>query len=117
MKGATYQDKTLDYAVFTETSDDLRIVNETDRIYTPVTVDTPIVLKDDGEPRVTLQRESTLPDVTIWNTWATKILATADFAPKDAWEHYLAIEPGSVVNFTSLAAGSKWEGGVQYIGA
>lgn len=78
-------------------------------------MDTPIVLNDNGNPRVTVQRESTLPDVTIWNTWSTKILATADFAPKDAWQRYLAIEPGAVVNWTSLAPGGKWEAGVNYV--
>ncbi|KAJ4417137.1 hypothetical protein N0V82_006337 [Gnomoniopsis sp. IMI 355080] len=114
LQGGIYQDKTLNYTVFTETADQLSIVNETDRIYTPVSVDTPIVLNDNGQARVTVQRSPTLPDVTVWNTWATKILATADFAPKDAWQHYLAIEPGSVVSFTSLESGAKWEGGVQY---
>lgn len=90
-------------------------MNETDRIYTPSSVDTDIVLKDDGTPRVTIQRSSTLPDVTVWNTWATKIQSTKDFAPKTAWQYYLAIEPGSVVSFTSLEPGKTWEAGVQYI--
>ncbi|CAN8098173.1 unnamed protein product [Discula destructiva] len=115
LKGGVYQDKLLNYTVFTETADQLSITGETDRIYTPKSVDTPIVLNDDGKARVTVLRESTLPDVTIWNTWAVKILKTADFAPKDAWKYYLAVEPGSVVNWTSLAPGSKWEGGVLYI--
>lgn len=116
LQGATYQDKTQNYTVFTETSDALRIVGETDRIYGPVDVDTPIVVNADGLPRVSVQRETTMPDVTVWNTWATKILSSKDFAPKDAWQHYLAIEPGSVVNFTSLEPGAKWEGGVRYTG-
>lgn len=73
------------------------------------------MLNDSGKARVTVQRESTLPDVTVWNTWSTKILSTADFAPKDAWQHYLAIEPGAVVNWTSLESGGRWEAGVQYI--
>lgn len=115
LQGAVYQDKTQNYTVFTEQSDAVAIVNETDRIYTPVSVDTPIVLNADGAPRVTIERESTMPDVTVWNTWAVKIQSTADFAPKDAWQHYLAIEPGSVVEWTSLEPAAKWEGGVNYL--
>lgn len=115
LKDGIYQDKTQNYTVFTETADELRIVSETDRIYTPVSVDTEIVLIDDGTPRVTIQRSSTLPDVTVWNTWATKIQSTADFAPKTAWQNYLAIEPGSVVSWTALEPGSTWEAGVQYM--
>jgi glucose-6-phosphate 1-epimerase len=115
LKDAIYQDKLLNYTVFTETADELRIVNETDRIYTTASVDTEIVLKDAGAPRVTIQRSATLPDVTIWNTWSTKIQTTKDFAPKTAWQYYLAVEPGSVVSWTALEPGSRWDGGVQYI--
>lgn len=73
------------------------------------------MLNADGAPRVTIERESTLPDVVVWNTWATKIQSTADFAPKDAWQHYLAIEPGNVVNWTTLEPAAKWEAGVNYL--
>lgn len=114
LKDAVYQDKLKNYTVFTETAEELRIVNETDRIYTPVSVDTKIVLKDAGTPRVTIQRTPTLPDVTVWNVWATKIQTINDFAPKTAWQNYLAIEPGSVVNWTALEPGNRWEGGVHY---
>lgn len=109
-----YQDKLLNYTVFTETADQLQIVGETDRIYTPASVDTPIILNSDGEPRVTVHRGPTLQDVTVWNIWAEKIIKSKDFAPKDAWQYYLAIEPGSVVNWNSLEPGARWEAGVLY---
>ncbi|KAI7773015.1 aldose 1-epimerase [Diaporthe eres] len=114
LQGSTYQDKTQNYTVVTETSDALRITGETDRIYSPASV-APIVLNDNGNPRVTVDRSETLPDTTVWNTWATKILSTKDFAPKDAWQHYLAIEPGYVAKFNSLEPGSTWEAGVSYV--
>lgn len=114
LQGSTYQDKTQNYTVITETSDALTITGETDRIYSPAEV-APIVLNDNGSPRVTVERSETLPDTVIWNTWATKILTSKDFAPKDAWEHYLAIEPGHVAEFNSLEPGQTWEAGVNYI--
>lgn len=91
----------------------MTITNETDRIYTPITIDRPIILKNAGKPRVTVTRDN-LPDVTVWNLWETKANSTKDFAPKTAWKNYLAIEPGRVVNFTSIAAGSTWEGRVHW---
>ncbi|KAF2714299.1 aldose 1-epimerase, partial [Pleomassaria siparia CBS 279.74] len=106
LQGSTYQDKTKNYTVVTETSDAVTIVNETDRIYTPLSDE--VVLNYEGDPRVTVTKNN-LPDVTVWNLWETKANTTKDFAPKDAWQRYLAIEPGSVVNFTRLAPGSAWE--------
>lgn len=115
LQGSTYQDKTQNYTVVTETSDALRIVGETDRIYSPAPPARPIVLNDGGRPRVTVDRSASLPDATVWNTWAAKIQSTADFAPKTAWQNYLAIEPGSVAEFVSLGPGVTWEAGVNYV--
>lgn len=92
----------------------MRITGETDRIYSPAEV-APIVLNDDSSPRITVDRSETLPDTTVWNTWSTKIQSTADFAPKDAWQHYVAIEPGYVAQFSSLEAGETWEADVSYV--
>lgn len=114
LQGSTYQDKTQNYTVITEESDAFTITGETDRIYSPAEV-APIVLNDDGNPRVTVDRSETLPDTTVWNTWSTKIQSTKDFAPKDAWQHYLAIEPGYVAKYNSLDPGSVWEAGVNYV--
>ncbi|POS72630.1 hypothetical protein DHEL01_v208971 [Diaporthe helianthi] len=114
LQGAPYQDKTQNNTIITEESDALTITGETDRIYSPVSV-APIVLKDNGSPRITVERSESLPDTTIWNTWATKILNTKDFAPKDAWQRYLAIEPGYVAKFNSLAPGEVWEASVNYL--
>lgn len=97
-----------------ETSDAVRIVGETDRIYSPPEVG-PIVLNDDGKPRVTVERSESLPDTTVWNIWSEKIETSADFAPKDAWERYLAIEPGAVAVFNSLEVGATWEAEVNYV--
>lgn len=113
LQDSTYQDKTQNYTVVTETSDAIPIVDETDRIYSPTDV-APIVLNDKGSPRVTVDRSETLPDTTIWNIWATKIQKSTDFAPKNAWQHYLAIEPGSVAKFSSLEPGQTWEATVNY---
>ncbi|KAL1869397.1 hypothetical protein Daus18300_005609 [Diaporthe australafricana] len=114
LQGSTYQDKTQNYTVITEESDALRIVGETDRIYSPAEV-APIVLNDNGSPRVTVDRSESLPDTTIWNIWATKIQTSSDFAPKDAWQRYLAVEPGYVAKFNSLEPGQTWEAGVNYV--
>ncbi|TID14386.1 putative aldose 1-epimerase [Venturia nashicola] len=114
LEGSKYQDKTQDYKVIAEKSNAVTITNETDRIYTPATVDRPIVLSNAGKPRISVIREN-LPDVTVWNLWETKAKTTVDFAPKTAWKNYLAIEPGHVVNFKRLAAGGTWKARVNWI--
>ncbi|KAE9984299.1 hypothetical protein EG327_005060 [Venturia inaequalis] len=113
LEGSTYQDKTQDYKVIAEKSNAVTITNETDRIYTPPTIDRPVVLNIAGKPRVSVSREN-LPDVTVWNLWETKAGTTKDFAPKTAWKNYLAIEPGHVVKFMKIAAGSTWEARVTW---
>ncbi|KAL3427267.1 aldose 1-epimerase family protein [Phlyctema vagabunda] len=113
LEGASYIDKTKANALTLETSNAVSIVNETDRIYTPLTVDTPIVVQDNGAPRITVTRDL-LPDVTVWNIWSTKIQTSKDFAPKDAWQRYLAIEPGYVASFTDIEAGGVWEAGATF---
>ncbi|QDS77909.1 hypothetical protein FKW77_000790 [Venturia effusa] len=113
LEGSTYQDKTQAYKVIAEKSNAVTFTNETDRIYTPASIKEPIILKIMGKPRVTVTR-TVLPDVTVWNLWEAKAKITADFEPKTAWKNYLAIEPGYVAKFATLAAGAKWEAGVQW---
>lgn len=53
-----------------------------------------------------------MPDAVVWNAWEAKAKGMADFAPKDAWQRYICIEPGTVSGWTKLEAGDAWEGAV-----
>ena len=50
--------------------------------------------------------------MTVWNLWEEKAKGMADFAPKDGWKQFIAIEPGAVSGFVKLEAGDAWEGSV-----
>lgn len=117
LESATYVDKVRAAKTFTEESSSLGFTGETDRVYTPPLgkdkSHVPIVVKEDGKDSFVVNRDA-LPDVTVWNGWEDKINAMGDFQPKDGWNRYLCIEPGTVSSWTKLEAGDAWEGGVTW---
>lgn len=112
LKDTSYVDKVRNADTFTEESDDIKITGETDRVYTTPT-DSKIVVKEGGKASFTTIRDS-LPDVTVWNGWEAKLAAMGDFEPKDGWQRYICIEPGTVSNWTKLEAGDAWQGGARF---
>lgn len=71
------------------------------------------MVKEGGKADFTTVRDS-LPDVTVWNGWEAKLAAMGDFEPKDGWQRYICIEPGTVSNWTKLEAGDAWQGGARF---
>jgi glucose-6-phosphate 1-epimerase len=119
LASSPYVDKVRGAQTFTEESSSLSFSGETDRVYTPPTdakandAHVPLIVTEDGKDKFVCTRDA-LPDVTVWNGWADKIKGMGDFEPKDGWERYLCIEPGSVSSWTKLEAGDAWEGGAAY---
>lgn len=121
MKGlanSPYVDKVRNAQSFTESSSSLSFTSETDRVYTPPsskddTTLVPLVVTEDGAESFVVTREA-LPDVTVWNGWEDKIKGMGDFEPKDGWQRYLCIEPGTVSSWTKLEAGDAWQGGAAF---
>ncbi len=107
--GVSYKDKVLDGSTATESSKELRITGETDRVYTSIPQDTTSVLVD-GKPRFDVVRDN-LDDTVVWNPWAEKAGAMSDFAPKDGWKNMLCVEVGSVSGWQKLEAGDTYEAG------
>ena len=107
--GVPYIDKVLDGAPNLESSDQLRINGEIDRIYKhiPQTITTVV---EDGKPRFDVLREN-FDDTVIWNPWSQKAAAMGDFFPKDGWKNMLCVEVGSVSSWQKLEAGDTYEAG------
>jgi glucose-6-phosphate 1-epimerase len=84
---------------------------ETDRVYTPSSVEAPLTVTVNGSPRFEVTRE-TLQNVVVWNPWIEKAKGMGDFEPKDGWKQMLCVEAGQVGGWTKLDGGDAWEGGV-----
>jgi glucose-6-phosphate 1-epimerase len=108
LASAQYIDKVRGAKTFTEESDALVCTGETDRVYTPKEGNA-LVVRESNKESFVVTRDA-LPNVTVWNGWEDKIKGMGDFEPKDAWQRYLCIEPGSVNSWTKLEAGDAWEG-------
>ncbi len=88
----------------------VRITGETDRVYTPDTSpEAPVRVLEGGRERFALVRDN-LADVVVWNPWADKAAAMADFAPKDGYRSMLCVEAGSVKGWQTLEPGDAFEG-------
>lgn len=98
-----------------ETSSEIAVTGEIDRLYKSVDNNVPIVISQaatansPAKPLFSIEREA-LGDVTVWNPWAQKAEAMADFAPKDAYTRMICVEPGSVAGWQELTeAGDLWK--------
>ena len=116
LQSTSYIDKVRGAKPFTEDSPDLRLTSETDRVYSTPSASkdgslVPLTLSENGQTRMTITRDA-MPDVTVWNQWEEKAAKMADFAPKDAWQRYICVEPGAVGKWVKLDGGDAWEGSV-----
>ena len=107
--GSEYIDKVLDGRTSTESSAALNIPGEVDRVYMRIGQDTTSVLQD-WKPRFDVVRDK-FEDTVVWNPWAEKAAAMADFGPKDGWKHMLCVETGTVNEWQKLEPGDTYEAG------
>ena len=88
----------------------MTIAGETDRVYTPnAPASEPISVVEAGKTTFSIVRDS-LGNVVVWNPWAEKAAALADFAPKDGFKNMVCVEPGAVSGFQTLEPGDAFEG-------
>lgn len=110
MLGTTYIDKVLDATTHQESSHEIRIAGEVDRVYKSISQDTTTVLEN-GKPSFDVVRDN-LVDTVVWNPWIQKSAGMADFGPKDGYKKMICVEVGAVDGFQKLEAGDTWEGGM-----
>ncbi|KFY59537.1 hypothetical protein V496_05649 [Pseudogymnoascus sp. VKM F-4515 (FW-2607)] len=112
LAGAPYFDKvTASTSTAPASPAALSITGETDRVYTPASVETTLTVSANGTPAFEIVREN-FENVVVWNPWEEKAKGIKDFAPKDGWKEMLCVEAGQVAGWTKLEGGDAWEGGV-----
>ena len=109
LQSKSYIDKVRSAQTFTESSAELAISSETDRVYTSLNPTAPITVLESGKPSFSVTRDG-MTDCTTWNPWDAKAKTMADFGPSDGWKNMICIEPGQVSRWTKLEAGDAWEG-------
>ncbi len=93
LKGVHYLDKVDQFTRKQETGDAIRISSEVDRVYlnTPATVE----IQDPKLGRTIAVEKSGSQSTVIWNPWADKARAMADFGD-DEYKEMLCVESGNV---------------------
>lgn len=109
LAGVTYWDKVLDGKTHTQSTPEISISGEIDRVYASIPQSTTSIVEA-GKPRFDVIRDN-LADVVVWNPWKEKVQAMGDFEPKTAYLNMLCVETGSVEEWQSLEGGEAWEGG------
>jgi D-hexose-6-phosphate mutarotase len=95
LKGTTYQDKTASFMEKTETSDDLRIASEVDRVYLDTTATVEVLDPRIGR-RIRVEKQGSASTV-VWNPWVNKSRQMADFGDEE-FEHMICVESGNVAS-------------------
>jgi len=109
LASATYIDKVLDATTHTQSTPNISITGEVDRVYTGLKQSTTSVVED-GTPRFDVVRDN-LTDTVVWNPWIEKAKGMGDFTPKDGYKQMLCVEVGAVDGWIKLEGGEGWEGG------
>jgi len=104
LKGISYIDKVSSGKKVEETSDDIQLTGETDRVYEHVKHDVKMNSKDDS---ILLKRHN-FPDVVVWNLWSEKAKAMADMGDDD-WVGFICAEAAATSTPITLEAGHNWK--------
>lgn len=92
-----------------QSSPNLSIAGEVDRVYKSIKQDTTSIVED-GKPSLDVTRDG-LEDSVVWNPWIEKSKGMGDFEPKDGYKTMVCVEVGSVDGWKTLESGETWEGG------
>lgn len=109
LSSVTYIDKVLDASTHTQSTPEVRIAGEVDRVYSAIPQSTTSVVEA-GKPRFDVVRDN-MADTVVWNPWKEKAAGMGDFAPKDGYLRMVCVEAGAVSQWVKLEAGEAWEGG------
>lgn len=102
-------DKVLNASEHTESSNQLRINGEVDRVYKGIKQNTTSIVEA-GKPRLDVIRNN-LIDSVVWNPWKEKAAAMSDFAPNDGYKTMVCVESGAVSGWQTLEPMATWEAG------
>lgn len=105
LQGCDYQDNLAALQVRHESSPELAITGEVDRVYLqPAPV---LRLQEGGSERRIVQQGFT--DTVVWNPGPAKAAQLGDMPPQD-WQRMLCIEAGAIGTPVHLAPGKTWHG-------
>lgn len=107
--GTTYVDKVLNATEHQQSTPNLTIAGEVDRVYKSIKQDTTSIVEA-GKPRFDVVRDN-LEDTVVWNPWIEKAKSMGDFEPKDGYKKMVCVEVGSVNGWQKLEPGDTFEGG------
>jgi glucose-6-phosphate 1-epimerase len=108
LKGRQYVDKVDGEKIKEETGDEIRFLEEIDRMYINGGA-APVSVRDGGNCELKLMTTG-FSDYVVWNPSAgEKIKAMADM-PDDGFETFVCVEAGSVCEPVTLEAGKEWTG-------
>lgn len=105
----TYIDKMLNATEHQQSTPNLTISGEIDRVYKGIKQDTTSVLID-GKPVLDVTRDN-LQDTVVWNPWIEKSKGMGDFEPKDGYKKMVCVEVGAVDGWQTLESGDTFEAG------
>lgn len=105
----TYIDKVLDASEHQQSSPELRITGEVDRVYKSIKQNTTSIVEN-GKSRLDVTRDR-LTDSVVWNPWIEKAKGMGDFEPKDGYKNMVCVEVGAVDGWVKLEPGDTFEGG------
>jgi glucose-6-phosphate 1-epimerase len=110
--GGRFLDSTAGRVERTDGGAALRFDAEVDRIY--LSPPGPVLAVVDGTARRRVAiRTDGLVDAVVWNPWAAKAAALADFGDEE-YKHMVCVEPAAVAGgggVAGLGVGEVWEGG------
>lgn len=95
LKGASYLDKTADFAQKTESEDAIRISSELDRIYLNTTAPVEILDRKLGRT-IRVEKNGSISTV-VWNPWVGKAQQMPDFGNEE-YERMVCVESGNVAS-------------------
>jgi len=105
LKGCSFIDKVHQGALSHETSEELKVASEVDRVY--LNVPGVVEIRDSkGGHKTQLHREG-FPDVVVWNPWIEKAKAMADLGDED-YKEFVCCEAGSIGTPVQLQPGGTW---------
>ncbi|EEA21884.1 hypothetical protein TMatcc_008691 [Talaromyces marneffei ATCC 18224] len=108
LQNKIYIDKVDDKKEKTETTNEITITGETDRVYLDVDPSDPVSIVENGQPLFTINRKE-LNTVTVWNPWVENAKKMSDFGDEE-YKGMVCVEPGAVKSWSVLEGGDAWEG-------
>ncbi|KAK2761311.1 hypothetical protein FQN54_001833 [Arachnomyces sp. PD_36] len=112
LQSKTYIDKTQNASSHTESSPEVAIISETDRVYQSLDPTVPVIVSSaaDNSKLFSITREA-LTDLVVWNPWIEKAKGMADFGPDEGYKNMICVEAGSVSGWQSIEPSDAWECG------